>query len=293
MDERYDLVRSVTDGRYVYLRQYMPHLVYGQHVDYMFQTPTTQVWKKLHDEGKLTAAQDHFWKTKPPEELYDLHNDPDEVNNLAGSPEHQEVLARLRRAQQELARSTRDLGFLPEGERFSRAPGVSPYDMGQDASKYPFDRIFAVAEQASLLRADAVPALTKALTDEDSAVRYWAALGLLMRGQAGHDAAAAQVRAALTDRSPHVRIVAAEVVGKYGRAEERRGAVKLLAGLGDGAKHDVFVAMAALNALGTLGERVTDVREEVRALPAKVKVPDPRYAPYVPRLLQDLTVEPR
>src|SRR5262245_13876048 len=36
MDERYDLQRSVTDGRYVYLRNYMPHLPAGQHVEYMF-----------------------------------------------------------------------------------------------------------------------------------------------------------------------------------------------------------------------------------------------------------------
>src|SRR5205823_12572370 len=92
MDERYDLVRSATAGRYVYVRHYMPHLIYGQHLEYMFQTPTTQVWKKLHDAGKLNPVQDRFWQSKPPEELFDLQSDPDEVNNLAGSPEHREVL---------------------------------------------------------------------------------------------------------------------------------------------------------------------------------------------------------
>ena len=50
----------------------MPHKPYGQHVSYMFQTPTTQVWKRMFDEGKLNEAQSHFWKTKPAEELYDL-----------------------------------------------------------------------------------------------------------------------------------------------------------------------------------------------------------------------------
>src|SRR5690349_12808857 len=142
MDERYDLVRSVTDGRFVYIRNYMPHLIYGQHIDYMFQTPTTQVWKKLHDAGKLTAAQDIFWNRKPPEELYDLHADPDEVHNLAGSAEHYAIQAKLRQAQQDWARRIRDVGFLPEGERFTRAPGVSPYDLGHDDRKYPFERVF-------------------------------------------------------------------------------------------------------------------------------------------------------
>ncbi|MCY4507510.1 MAG: sulfatase, partial [Acidobacteria bacterium] len=49
MDERYDSVRAVRDGRYVYVRNYAPHRVYGQHVAYMFQTPTTRVWKALYD----------------------------------------------------------------------------------------------------------------------------------------------------------------------------------------------------------------------------------------------------
>ena len=65
MDERYDLVRTVRDQQYVYIRNYMPHKIYGQHIAYMWETPTTRVWKKLYDEGKLNAAQKHFWETKP------------------------------------------------------------------------------------------------------------------------------------------------------------------------------------------------------------------------------------
>src|SRR5207245_7812074 len=136
----------------------IPHLSYGQHVEYMFQTPTTQVWKKLHDAGQLNPAQDRFWQTKPPEELFDLQNDPDEVNNLAGSPAHQGVLKKLAQAQQDLARRILDVGFIPEGERFRRAAGASPYDLARTAGKYPFARVFAVAELASRLGMSAVTA---------------------------------------------------------------------------------------------------------------------------------------
>ncbi len=38
MDERYDMVRSVVGKRYIYIRNYMPHKLYGQHVGYMFVT---------------------------------------------------------------------------------------------------------------------------------------------------------------------------------------------------------------------------------------------------------------
>src|SRR5678816_1580980 len=41
MDERMDLVRSVTDGRYVYVRNYMPYLIYGQHINSVSYTHLT------------------------------------------------------------------------------------------------------------------------------------------------------------------------------------------------------------------------------------------------------------
>ena len=56
MDERYDMVRSVRDQRYIYIRNFMPHRIYGQFVEYMFRTPTTAVWHKLYTEGKLNAS---------------------------------------------------------------------------------------------------------------------------------------------------------------------------------------------------------------------------------------------
>jgi uncharacterized sulfatase len=288
MDERYDLVRSVTDGRYVFIRNYMPHKIYGQHVEYMFQTPTTRVWKKLHDEGKLTAVQDIFWHTKPPEELYDLQSDPDEVHNLAASPEHQKILKKLRQAQQDLAARVRDVGFLPEGELFSRSQGAAPYDMGHDESKYPFERIFATAELASGLRADAVPALRKAFQDSDSAVRYWAALGMLMRGKEAVAVAHDDLIAALQDRSSYVRIAAVEALGQYGNEADLKRALATLVELGPMDKNGVFVSVAALTAIDALGPKAVPIVDTVKKFPTQGKVPNPRYAPYVPRLVSDI-----
>ena len=66
MDERYDLVRSLRDQQYVYIRNYNPHEIYGQYLSYMFQTPTTRIWKQMYDLGELNEAQSHFWQQKPP-----------------------------------------------------------------------------------------------------------------------------------------------------------------------------------------------------------------------------------
>lgn len=289
MDERYDLARSATDGRYVYIRNYMPHLPCGQYLDYMFQTPTTRVWKQLFDEGKLTTAQSLFWQPKAPEELYDLQSDPDEIHNLAGSAEHQDILARLRQAQQNLASKIRDLGFLPEGEIHSRSQGSTPYDMGQDDRQYPFQRVFEIAELASMLRPDALPALKQALTDQDNAVRYWAALGLLMRGPAGVGAATQELRALLRDRAPCVRIVAAQALGQFAGDADSRQALLVLAELAPWGKNDVFTSLAALNAIDLLGDKAASIREAAKTWPNKGPSPHNRFNPYVPRLLERIT----
>ncbi len=290
MDERYDLVRSVTDGRYVYLRNYLPHLSQGQHVDTQFKTPTTAVWRKLYDEGKLNPGQKLFWQTpKSPEELYDLQNDRDEVNNLAASPAHQAILAKLRAAQQAHSRRIRDLGFIPEGERLTRAGKQAPYDFGHDDTKYPYERTFAAAELASSLKPEATPALKKFLTDTDSAVRYWGAIGLYMRGPSVVNGTRNELTAALTDTSPYVRIVAAEALGQFGTSADLASALPVLTSLADWSKHDVFTALAALHSLEALGlNKIMSARDTIVALPATGPVPDNRYAAYIPRILADL-----
>ncbi len=290
MDERFDMVRSVTDGRYVYLRNYMPHLSQAQHVSYQFETPTTAVWRKLFDEGKLNEAQSIFWQTpKAPEELYDLQSDRDEVHSLANSPAHQEILAKFRQAQQDLARKIRDVGFLPEGEIHSRSQGSTPYDIGHDDSKYPFERVFATAELASRLKPDALPQLQRALADPDSAVRYWGALGVLMRGSSGVAGARGELKQALDDESLYVRIVAARAFGLFGGETDLRKVLPLLAGIALPDKNGVFVSMAALNAIDALGDKAAGVRDVIKAMPTTGPSPDARFNSYVPRLVEAIT----
>jgi uncharacterized sulfatase len=265
----------------------MPHKLNSQHVSYMFQTPTTQVWQRLHDEGKLTPAQDLFWQPKPPEELYDLATDPDEVRNLVDSPEHRDIHARLRQAQQDLAGRIRDVGFLPEGEIHSRSTGTTPYDMGHDPLRYPFAAIFAAAERASS-RDTSASQLVELLGADDSAVRYWGALGLLIHGADTVRAGQQQLITALADPSPYVRVAAAEALGRYGSEEQVQRAKAELVKLADWREQNVFVAVAALNGLGALGQPSAALREQLSRLPQTGPAPHARYADYVSRLLRDL-----
>ncbi len=288
MDERYDCVRSVTDGRFVYVRNFRPDKIYGQHINYMWQTPTTVVWEQMWKDGKLNEAQSAFWKTKPAEELFDLATDRDEVKNLAMVPEQQAVLEKFRTALRAHEERIRDVGLLPEGEFHRRSAGSTPYDFGHDDAKYPFARVYAAADLASSLKPEAAPALLASLADADSGVRYWSALGLLMRGADAVKSAHAELTKALDDASPDVRIVAAEALGRFGSDADVARVLPLLAQQADWSKNDVFTVMAALNAIGALGEKAAPLAATVKALPSKGPAPDGRFNEYAPRLLEEL-----
>ncbi len=285
MDERYDMVRVVRDKRYLYIRNYMPHKIYGQYIAYMFQTPTTRVWKSLYDAGELQPPRTYFWETKPPEELYDLREDRDEVNNLADSPRHAEILERLRAAERDWVLRIRDLGFLPEYEIHERAGERAPYGMGHDPQAYPLKRILPVAEAAASLRREETPRLIDALADSDSAVRYWGAMGLLMRGEPAVAAARKALHEALSDASPVVRIVAAQALAQYGDDSDIEAGLPVLLTHADIQQQGVYLAMLALNALDALDERAAGVQEKIAALPRKADSTPGRMGAYVGNLI--------
>lgn len=266
MDERYDMMRSVRDKRFMYIRNYNPHKIYGQHVDYMWSLPSTPVWERLYKEGKLKAPQTHFWETKPPEELYDLHADPDEVNNLAGSPEHKATLERFRKAHHEHELAVRDLGLLPEGEMHARAGKSAPYDMGRDPKRFPVERILAAADLASSLQPGVTSRMEAFMKDADSGIRYWGAMGVLMRGKDEVAKLQTQLRAALSDSSPHVRIAAAEALGRYGTEDDVKTVMPLLLGLADAPKSGSYAAIHALNAIDSLGAKALPWKAQILAV---------------------------
>ena len=287
MDERYDMVRSITDGRYVYIRNYMPHRIYGQFISYMFQTPTTRVWHDMHDAGELNEAQSHFWERKPAEELYDLQNDPDEVDNLADSEAHADIKSRLNIALAEWMVSVGDLGFLPEGEIHSRAINGVPRDYGR-SEDWNLKLGMMVADLATAPSDD--PEMGRlivrdALRYDDSAVRYWGAIGLLNHESAGVESARDELRAALSDDSPSVQIIAAEALGRFGNEEDLSLALPVLLEHANVAEAGVFRAMLALNALDYMDERAASVEDEIRALPKQDDGVPQRMRAYVQNLI--------
>jgi uncharacterized sulfatase len=255
----------------------------------MFQTPTTRVWKQLYDAGKLRPPQTFFWEAKPPEELYDLETDRYEVQNLADSPAHQAILRELREALRAHLLNTRDAGFLPEPEQHRRATGTSIYELCHDPARYPLEQILAAADLASGLKPHALPQLKSGLADKDSGVRFWSALGLLMRGSNAVHSARQELRLALQDEAPAVRVTAANALAKFAGEPEQSLALDVLQQLMDPEKNTAYVSIMALNALQSLPGLPPPLRESIKRIPLKDPSAPERANSYVPRLVSELT----
>lgn len=285
MDERLDSVRSVRDERYVYVRNYMPHKIYGQYLAYMWETPTTQVWERLYKEGKLNAAQRKFWEPKPPEELFDLQNDPDEVNNLAGSPAHRKTLERMRAEHRRYELAIRDAGMLAESEMHARSRGESPYDMAKDPQRFDGARLLEAAQLASGLDPQATARLAKMLGDADSGVRYWGAMGLLMRGGKAVSAQMEPLKKALQDTSAAVRIAAGEALGRFGGGQELNAAMEALLPLCHPVESGAYAAVEALNAVEAIGEKARPWIGKILAMPDEdPNAPERARSEYIRRM---------
>lgn len=292
MDERLDFVRSVTDGRYVYIKNYMPHVSQGQHVAYQMETATTRLWRKMFDEGKLNAAQSQFWtEPKDSEEFYDLQNDPYEVKNLIESADHTEIVNKLRAAHRQHVFEIRDIGFIPEGERFVLAGGRTPYQYGQDRRNYPLGKVFDAAQLASSIEDqtdDTMARLILLTGDEHPVLRYWGSLGLAMRGEATVKSHSGRLTELIDDSSLAVQIVAAQSLALFGTQTQRDSAIQRLKGRADWSNNDVFTTMSALVALESLGSELVAHADVIRKLPDSGTAPHGRYNGYVPRLLANL-----
>lgn len=182
MDERYDLVRSVHDEEFLYVRNYMPQRIYGQYLSYLWQAPSMQSWEDEYGEGNLDETQRRFFEPKPPEELYRISDDPYTVNNLADDAEYSDQLTRMREANRKWIRDISDLGFIPEGLHDSLRSEEPLYEAVREQD-IPIETIIETAEIASMGEEDDLEELVSRLDHEDPSVRYWAAMGMAIAGE--------------------------------------------------------------------------------------------------------------
>lgn len=214
MDERYDFVRTVTDGRYRYVRNYMPFLPAVQNQAFAWLARGYQDWDELARKGKLTPVQRRAFEPRPYEEFYDLTADRDEIDNRIGDVAQASRIKAMRSALDAHMIKINDNGFIPEGST------LEGYEPSRAKGAYLLQRVMRIAQAAARRDPRKLATLRKALADRDEVVRYWAAMGLLMLGGKAAPATSALEAAMRSDTSSQVRIVAAEACSMLGDKEE-------------------------------------------------------------------------
>jgi len=218
MDGRYDMSRSIVDGEYRYTRNFNPRTIYLQHLNYLWRAPSMRSWEQAYLSGNCNEVQARWWNPKPLEELYLITEDPWEVNNMAGDPLHEEKLISMREKCMAQNISILDAGFIPEAERNIRAGETPIYDLIR-SGEVPLERIIRTAWKATEAAREDTDQLLEWLRDEEPAVRYWAAQGLLLLGE-GVRPHLGEVMQAASDTSLNVAATAAEILYRLGKKRE-------------------------------------------------------------------------
>ncbi len=220
MDERYDIIRMVRDQRFKYLRNYEPLKTFYQYMNTPEKGATMRELRRRHEADALRPAADYFFSpNKPVEELYDTEKDPHELRNLASDPRFAPQLKRLREAHLSWVKETRDLGLIAEPllvereKRIGHRYGILRQGDGGQLSR----RVARTADLASG-GVEGLPELMRALDDDDAAVRYWGAIGVVNLGVAAEEAEGG-IRGRLNDPSAVVRTAAAFALCRLGDPE--------------------------------------------------------------------------
>ena len=216
-------VRAVTDGKYKYIRSYMPYRQFALRNYYQWGMPSNKAWDAFVLGGHNTNPDwDQPFHEHPAEMLFDLDKDPFELHNIADQAENKEILAKMREAVSEHIRSTKDLGFfMPTCRR-----NVVLYDKVRK-NKYPLDTLYDLIEAAGLADAGYLNMFHEALQSNLPEMRFWASVGYaqLARQKKISDCPK-ELLALLKDEDPYVAAEAAYAVTYLGH--DREGISRLI-----------------------------------------------------------------
>lgn len=259
MSERPDFSRAVTDGRFYFIRHFMPHRPLGRDTRYGNRVQANwQAWEDHFDQGKCDPIQSQFYQSKQVIELFDTANDPWHVHNLAQDPRHHAQVERLARQLDAWMIKTRDTGLIPEhmvGELVG--PGqvhqtLYSYAQSED---YPVAELLKIAKHAAHGAPSATSRHLEILAHPHPVARYHGAYALFLARDSHADIQNALREMSTSDPISANRIIAAQALGLCGDPDTAYQVLRTEIA----ASRDGYVLLYALNALqyAHLDDRLT------------------------------------
>lgn len=262
MDERYEIIRTVRDSRYKYIRNYeywKPHLQFNHYAELNPWSGILEEIRRVGSEANPPPSIQWYFQSKTVEELYDMQSDPHEMVDIARDPKYRDKLIELRNEHLRWRKESRDLGAIPEGVLLERKKGGGfngEYDYGKNKTS----EIEAAWNMLDSLHLYTAEQLSKSLTHSDLVVRFWAAIGLgNLKVLNSKDIQA--LKSALSDPSFWVNLAAARSLLYHQESLEALSVIKK--GL---AHSDGTVRLLAVNYADELGNKVSSIQPEIKAV---------------------------
>ncbi|MEP2775877.1 MAG: sulfatase [Luteolibacter sp.] len=243
-DEKYDLVRTIRKGDFIYMRSYQPFNIDGLHNFYRYKMLAYLEWREMFRVGELNPVQSQFFEPRPAEILYNVKDDPDEVNNLSGDPAYVETLIEMRALLQERVKGMPDLSFIPEPV-FLREGLTNPTAYGQK-NKEQIAGLVNIADLSLKPFLEVKQQLGKALDSPEPLERYWAVITCSAFGAQAEPFYKKAKELAANDSDRLVRIRAAEFLGLNGQADPHPVFVEVLTQVEDPVEANLILNSAAL-----------------------------------------------
>lgn len=221
-----DMVRTVTDGRFVYSRNYMPFMPEMRYIRYIDVAEITNHMRNDFANNRLNALQESLFEERPAEFLFDVESDVWETRNLVDSPEYKEVLTKMRKQLDKEILKARDVHFLPEYEIAMISKTGTAYEFRLDEGKYPMKDIYAAASLSGIRGANTAGKQIDLLDASNEIVRYWAVNGLRCQTTEVLRTFAKEIGKAVNDPYPPVAVTAAAIAFQNFNSVEAEGRLK-------------------------------------------------------------------
>ncbi|CAL1516818.1 sulfatase [Chitinophaga sp. MM2321] len=210
-DNGTDLVRTITNGKYIYSRNFMPFMPQVRYIHYMEMGDIKQQMRKDLKAHTLNAFQKSLFEERPAEYLFDTENDKWEANNLVNDPRMKPVLAKMRQQLTTDILAARDVMFLPEYEFGLISKTTNLYEFRLRDENYPIKEIYEAASLSGKRGGDITRKQIRLLKSKNNIVRYWAMTGLRSQSEKDLKPYRSAVVAAILDEYPPVAITASAI----------------------------------------------------------------------------------
>ncbi|MEE9439898.1 MAG: sulfatase-like hydrolase/transferase [Saprospiraceae bacterium] len=259
MDEAYDMVRTIRDKKYRYIKNYMPYRPNGQHIEFLWKAKSMVEWSKSYQNGECNAAESVFFEPRQSEELYDIVNDPHNVVNLATDKQYNSVIKEYRKANNEICKKYLDGGFFPEGELWQRSQNQKlTYNKIINNNKKECLLAIESAENATLN--PSVNILAPMLKSPFAAVRFWGATGCIILGQ-NSKPLLQQLLILSKDSSEDVAVTSAEALYLIGNTKT---ALKTLSNALN--SNNEYVRLRALNVISSRNIKDQKIIQKIKGM---------------------------